>query len=167
MTSTIGSDKTAATIGSGVMGGIVGGIFIDAFLTIANHLPLVGMWQFVASALVGPAAFSSPSYALLGFFMHFAVSIVWGVIFAALAFGPVPALARHPVIGGIAYGVIVMIAMTALTTLKQVAPPPADAMALVKPLIAHTLFFGVPVALYVASVVKKASVVEHQRRFAA
>lgn len=152
---TTGSDKTATIIGSGVVGGILGGIFIDAFLAIATHAPILGIWQFVASALVGPAAFSSPAYAALGFAMHFAISIVWGVLFAALALGPIPALVRRPVLGGIAYGVVVMIGMTALTVIKHVVPAPTGATSLVTPLLAHTLFFGVPVALYVASVAKK------------
>src|SRR5437899_5428144 len=114
------SDRAATAIGAGVMGGILGGILIDLFLTIANHMPIIGIWQFVASALVGAAAFSSPSYAALGFAMHFAISMVWGVVYAALAFGPMPALVRRPVLGGFAYGVLVMIVMTAATMLARV-----------------------------------------------
>jgi hypothetical protein len=88
--------------------------------------------------------------------MHFAISIVWGLIFAALALGPLPWLVRRPLLGGLAYGIVVMIAMTALLVIKHVGPPgPPDAVTLVKSLVAHTIFFGVPVALYVASVARK------------
>jgi hypothetical protein len=149
-------DRAAVNVGAGVAGGILGGIFIDAFLTLANQTPIVAIWQFIASTLVGPAAFTSPSYAVLGFAMHFAISIVWGVIFAVLASGPIRALVRRPWLAGIAYGIVVMIAMTTGLALAHVGggAAPSTAM-LVKSLIAHTLFFGVPVALYVASVENK------------
>ena len=147
-------DRAGVGIGAGMMGGIIGGILIDAFLTLANHTPIVGIWQFVASALVGPLAFSAPGYAALGFAMHFAISIVWGAIFGLLATGPIPVLARRPLLGGIAYGIVVMIAMTTLLMIKHVGPSgPPDPSMLIKALIAHTVFFGVPIALYVSSVV--------------
>jgi hypothetical protein len=146
------SNRAAVSIGAGVTGGILGGILIDAFLAIANQTPIVAIWQFVASALVGPAAFSSPSYAVLGFAMHFAISIGWGVIFAGLASGPLPALVRRPWLSGIAYGIVVMLAMTTGLVLAHVGGGGAPSAAmLVKSLIAHTVFFGVPIALYVTS----------------
>jgi hypothetical protein len=77
-------DRTAVTIGAGFAAGVLGGILIDAFLVVANHTGIISVWQFVASALVGPAAFSSQSYAALGFAMHFAISIVWASIYAGL-----------------------------------------------------------------------------------
>lgn len=148
-------DRAAVGIGAGVVGGIIGGVLIDAFLAIAGHVSPIGIWQFVASALVGPAAFTSTSYAVLGFAMHFAISIVWGLIFAALAVGPLPGLARRPLLGGIAYGIVVMILMTTLVMLKHVGPPgPPDTATLISSLVAHTVFFGVPVALYVSSAIR-------------
>ena len=135
---------------AGIVSGSIGGALIDGFLAVANHTSLIQIWQFVASALVGAAAFASPGYAILGFAMHFAISIVWASIYAWAAFGPLPALARLPVAYGLVYGVVVMIGMTVLLMIQHIGPAGVpDTATLVKSLIAHTVFFGIPVALYV------------------
>ena len=135
----------------GFVAGVIGGALIDTFLVIANHATYIQIWQFVASAVVGGAAFASPSYAILGFAMHFAISIVWASIYAWAAFGPVPALFRAPVLSGLLYGVVVMIGMTLVLIVNHVGPAGVpDAGTLAKSLIAHTVFFGLPVALYVS-----------------
>lgn len=150
-------DRTAVTIGAGLTAGVLGGILIDAFLSFATQTSIVSIWQFVASALVGPVAFTAASYAILGFAMHFAISIVWGILYSALATGPLPAFARRPFVGGTVYGIVVMLAMTALLAVKHVGPSglPGGAM-LVRTLIAHVIFFGIPVAWYVSSAVRRA-----------
>jgi hypothetical protein len=146
------ADRARANVwAAGIVAGVIGGALIDTFLVVANHATYVQIWQFVASAIVGGVAFSSPTFALLGFAMHFAISIVWASIYAWAAFGPMPALARAPVVSGLLYGVVVMIGMTLLLIVKHVGPSGApDAGTLLKSLIAHTVFFGLPVALYVA-----------------
>ncbi|HKW45300.1 MAG TPA: hypothetical protein VJN22_06535 [Candidatus Eremiobacteraceae bacterium] len=135
---------------AGIVSGLIGGALIDGFLAIANHASLIQIWQFVASALVGAAAFASPGYAILGFAMHFVISIVWASIYAWAAFGPLPALVRTPVVSGLVFGVVVMAGMTLLLIVQHIGPSGApDPATLVKSLIAHTVFFGIPVALYV------------------
>ena len=135
---------------AGVVAGIIGGVLIDAFLAVANHVSPIGIWQFVASGLVGNVAFTSASYAGLGFVLHFAISIVWGLIFAWAA-ASMPALVRRPILSGLLYGVVVMLGMTMLLAFKHVGPAGLpDAGYLVKSLIAHTIFFGLPVALFVS-----------------
>jgi hypothetical protein len=137
-------------IASAVVAGITGGVLIDAFLAVVNHMSPIAIWQFVASALVGGVAFTSTSYAALGFIMHFAISIAWALIYAAAA-GPLPALVRRPVLGGLLYGVVVMLGMTMLLALKHVGPAGVpDAVTLTKNLVAHTVFFGLPVALTIS-----------------
>lgn len=146
------------------MAGILGGILIDAFLAVANQTSPIGIWQFVASALVGPVAFTSPWYAALGFVMHFLISSAWGLAYALVAAGPIPALVRHPWIGGIGYGVVVLIGMTFLLAIKHVgAPGVPDTPVVVKSLVANTLFFGLPVALYAASALRRSP---HGERYA-
>jgi hypothetical protein len=137
-------------IASAIGAGITGGVLIDAFLAVANHMSPIAIWQFVASALVGGVAFTSTSYAALGFVMHFAISIAWALVYAAAA-GPLPVLVRRPVLGGLLYGVVVMLGMTMLLALKHVGPAGVpDAVTLAKNLIAHTIFFGLPVALVIS-----------------
>ncbi len=145
------SRRPSAVAITGLAAGVLGGALIDAFLSIANHTPVIQIWQFVASALVGPAAFSASGFAALGFAMHFAISIGWALLFVVLATVPLPWLARRPIAGGLAFGAFVMICMTALLAFAHVGPagPPALPMVLTS-LIAHTAFFGVPIALYSA-----------------
>jgi len=146
------AERSSANVwAAGVVAGVIAGALIDTFLVIANHATYLQIWQFVASAIVGGAAFASPSYAILGFAMHFAISIVWASIYAWAAFGPVPALLRAPVLSGLLYGIVVMVGMTVVLMVNHVGPAGIpDAGTLVKSLIAHTVFFGLPVALYVS-----------------
>jgi hypothetical protein len=144
------SMKTHSAVSVGAAAGIIGGILLDLFLMLANHLSIIQVWQFAASGVVGSIAFGAPSFALLGFLVHFFISMVWGIIYASLAFSVWPFLARNPVIGGLLYGVVVMIAMTTLLMIKHVGPAgPPEASMLIKSFIAHTIFFGLPVGLYV------------------
>ena len=134
----------------GVMAGILGGILIDLFLIIANHANPIQVWQFIASGLVGSAAFTSASFAWLGLALHFFTSIVFGVVYAYAAIG-LRALARQPILSGLVYGVIVMIVMQFVTAIVHLSPAgPPEARMIIVGLIAHTVFFGLPVALYVA-----------------
>jgi hypothetical protein len=146
------AERTSVNVwAASIVAGVIGGTLIDTFLVFANHATYVQIWQFVASGIVGGAAFASPNYAILGFAMHFAISIVWASIYAWAAFGPMPALARAPVLSGLLYGVVVMIGMTIVLMVNHVgAAGIPDAATLVKSLIAHTVFFGLPVALYVS-----------------
>jgi hypothetical protein len=147
----IDSQRSNSAVAVGVVAGIIGGILLDLFLVLANHTNIIQVWQFAASGVVGSIAFGAPSFALLGFFVHFLISIVWGVIYAWLSLSTWPFLTRSPIFGGLLYGVVVMIAMTTLLVIRHIGPGgPPDTGMLVKSLIAHTVFFGLPVALYVA-----------------
>jgi hypothetical protein len=145
------ADRARANVWAvGIVAGVFAGALIDTFLVIANHATYVQIWQFVASAIVGGAAFASPSFAILGFAMHFAISILLASLYAWAAFGPMPALARAPVLSGLLYGIVVMTGMTLVLMFNHVGPAGVpDPGTLVKSLIAHTVFFGLPVALYV------------------
>jgi hypothetical protein len=135
---------------TGIVAGLIGGVLIESFLAIANHANVIQIWQFVASGVVGGVAFTSSNYAVLGFAMHFAISIVWATIYTWAALGPLPTLARHPVVSGLLYGAVVMIGMDVLLIVKHVGPGGLpDPGSLFISLIAHTVFFGLPVALFV------------------
>ncbi len=139
--------QNAHVVAAGIVSGVIGGVLIDGFLSVANHMSLIAIWQFVASGLIGSVAFTSSSYAELGFVLHFVISIVWGLIFAWGALS-MPVLVRRPVLSGLLCGVVVMAAMSALVMFKHLGPAP-DPAAIVKSLIAHTVFFGLPVSLFV------------------
>ncbi|MBV8689754.1 MAG: hypothetical protein JOZ59_06590, partial [Candidatus Eremiobacteraeota bacterium] len=69
----------------GLLGGVIGGILIDAFLYIALfapvHQPITALWANVSATATGHAA-ANP---WLGLLIHFCVSIAWGVGYAYAA----------------------------------------------------------------------------------
>ena len=142
------SSSRAALI-SGVTAGLIGGVTIDAFLialrTGIEHQPVLSLWTYIASAALGTNAFSMPAAPLLGFLMHFAISAGWGAGYAYLL-PQTPQLLRHPLISGSVYGLIVYIMMQLLLLANGMAQP-INQLTLAIGLIAHIVFFGIPVAL--------------------
>jgi len=87
---------------------------------------------------------------LLGQAGHVAVSLVWGFVFVALA-RRLPELLDRPVLWGALYGIVVMLVMHYVVVPLGHAPRiPYTLPGLVNNLVAHTLCFGVPVALVAA-----------------
>ncbi len=129
--------------------GIVGGIIVDAFLAIMMHKSPIVLWQYIASTIVGPGAYASPSYAVLGFIVHFITAIVWAVIYAYV-FGALGQL-KNWIAGTIVLGIVVDVAMNLLLQVKVGQPFTA---AFVNGLLAHIVFYALPVALYMARVAR-------------
>ncbi len=136
-----------------VAAGIMGGILFEAYLIVTTILPahgsVLGSWQWIASAAIGDEALKNPAYAWLGLLIHFIISITWAGGYAYLA-QQQPFMNRRWPISGVAYGLIVYIFMDILLlgARKFVAPP--TALALLNALIAHCVFFGLPVAYVIA-----------------
>ena len=137
--------KRPVAVGHAIMAGILGAILVDLFLVLSHQAPFPGIYQFVASGLVGQAAFTSSSYIFLGVVMHFAISIVWALLYAFV----ITAMGRGKqwIVDGTIFGVIVMAGMTALLMAKGMGAAPTTG-ALIGSLIAHIVFFGWPVAWY-------------------
>lgn len=138
-----------ALLGRALVAGIIGGAMVDLYLAVVMHTSLVAIWQFVASAVIGKIAFTTPSYAALGFVVHFAISIGWALIFAAAA-QLRPALLADPWLWGFVFGVVVMAVMTLVLALSHLSSGAPSATALVNSLIDHTVFFGIPVAWWIS-----------------
>lgn len=128
--------------------GIIGGITVDLFLILARVAPFPGMYQWIASTIVGPAAYTSTAYIGLGLAMHFFISIAFALAYGALA-ARSRALVDNPTLGGVVFGIAVMLVMQVVTGLAHVAQPPS-VVGIVISLIAHIVFFGLPVAWYIA-----------------
>jgi hypothetical protein len=128
-----------------VVAGIIGGLLIDLFLIVFRFAPFPGVYQFIASGLVGKVAFTSSSYIFLGLLIHFGISIAWAEIYAYVA-SAARALDKW-LVSGLIFGVIVFIVMQIVTISKGMAPAPT-ATGIVVGLIAHVGFFGWPVAWY-------------------
>jgi hypothetical protein len=133
----------------GAIAGIAGGILIDLFIYVTTLLPehasIFSLWQFVASSAFGKAAYTSMAYAWAGLAMHAIVSIGWGIGYAYLS-ETQPAVNASPLFSGILFGIIVYVVMQlALATVGLLKITSGTQVALA--ICAHTIFFGVPVAL--------------------
>lgn len=144
---------TQRSISAGSIAGAIGAVLIAEFLL---GVPLfsggaftpVPVLQFDASVLIGAVAFTNPSYAFLGLVLHFLVSIGWAIGYAYMAERQ-PQLVTRPWISGAAFGLVIYFAMLIVLVAANAyhAPKPAEVG---NGLIAHILFFGIPVALIVS-----------------
>lgn len=137
-----------------MVGGLLAGVIVDAFLFATGILTWPRSYNVIASALVGKAAFTSSAFVPLGISIHFAISAAWGALFglAAQRYGRV---ARHPFISGLTFGVIVMIVMQMLLAAVGLFRPPQSAGQVMVDIVAHTVFFGVPIAWYVSRTARR------------
>ncbi len=140
----------------GIIAGIAGGILIDLFIYLTGLLParqpITALWQFVASSAIGKAAYSDPNSAWLGIFMHFCVSVGWGIGYAYLANINLN-IANRPLLSGVVFGVIVFIAMQIVLMVARTYSEPTLGD-FVLALIAHCVFFGLPISLIVSRMIR-------------
>lgn len=133
---------------SGILAGIAGGICIDLFIYLTSLLPahasIVSFWQFIASTGFGKVAYTSTSYAWAGILMHFCVSIGWGIGYAYIAHTK-PVINKQPLISGFMFGLVVYVVMQFVLFSVQALKTP-DAVSVYMGVLAHTVFFGIPVA---------------------
>ncbi|MBV9277630.1 MAG: hypothetical protein JOZ97_05275 [Candidatus Eremiobacteraeota bacterium] len=130
----------------GLIAGVIGGILIDAFLYIAlflpQHQPVTALWLNVSATATGHAV-ANP---WLGVLIHFCVSIAWGIGYAYAA-ATRPTIADRPFISGPVYGLIVMIIMQ-FVQLAAGVKLQLTATGFLTVLLAHCIFFGLPIAIY-------------------
>ncbi|MBV8638162.1 MAG: hypothetical protein JO322_08745 [Candidatus Eremiobacteraeota bacterium] len=133
--------------------GIVAGVLIQAYLILTQIVPahgsILGAWQWIASAAIGDEALRNPAYAWLGLLIHFIISIAWAGGYAYLA-QERPFMNRRWYISGIVYGLIVYIFMDILLLGARKFIPPTTPLQLLNVLIAHCVFFGLPLAFVVS-----------------
>jgi len=139
-------------------GAFAGLAAITAYLAIeravADHLPagfcLMQLLQWDASNAYGDAAFTGGwPVAGVGLAMDAVVSLIWGAIFTTL-YLRAPAVRANLVVSGLVFGAIVMVVMLfAVVPLGHAIRMHDTAGHLVNVLVAHTVFFGLPLALAV------------------
>jgi hypothetical protein len=142
---------------TGVVAGLIAGAIVDAFLFATGTLTWPKSYEFIASALAGKIAFESSAYVPLGIAIHFAISVGWGALFG-LAAQRYRALIAHPLTSGFAFGVVVLIAMQLLLLAAGMWQAPRAAGQIVIELVSHTVFFGMPIAWYVAYVARRSEI---------
>jgi uncharacterized membrane protein YagU involved in acid resistance len=145
---------------AGLVAGLAGGILIEAFIfamQLAAGTPpdkLAGNFVFIASAVLGPGATASASAVPIGIVLHFCVAVGWALGYVYLA-REQPHLVGRPWLSGAGYGLTVYVFMQIIliTAGQYHRPPPA---VLGTQLVAHMLFYGIPVALIVSRLLRSA-----------
>jgi uncharacterized membrane protein YagU involved in acid resistance len=112
-------------------------------------VPPVRVFQFIASGLLGKAAFASGAFGVaVGVAAHVLISLAAAAIYV-VALVRVRSLARRPILGGAIYGLLIFLAMTfVIVPLSRIGaqPLPPPVLAAVS-LAVHLFAFGVPLAL--------------------
>lgn len=140
-------------VAQALVAGLIAGVTIELYLYLTSVLPAHGnifaVWQFIASAAFGKAAYQSEQFVWIGLVMHVLVSIGWAGGYAYFA-QTQPFVNRRWFVSGLVYGVVVFLFMQLLLIGAQVFHFPATPLAFFNEVVAHMLFFGVPVAYVVA-----------------
>lgn len=148
-------------IAAGLLAGITGGILIELLffaVQLAIGTPagkLLDSFAFIAAVLMGPGAYANPAAVPIGIVLHFCVSVGWALGYVYLV-RTQPQLLTRPLISGAALGLMVYIFMqiVLLTAGQYHRPAPS---ALLTQLIAHIVFFGIPVALVVSRLLRRSA----------
>jgi hypothetical protein len=138
---------------------VLGGMFIfiiqiihqGIVVTLIQKTPFILIWQYIASGLLGDAAFAGGmAIALLGVFFHLIISFVIAGVFI-LAADRIPLLRRNVIVGSLLYGFGVFIVMNMIVTPLSAAPPlPAPTLPwLIEAIIEHTLLVGLALGILV------------------
>jgi uncharacterized membrane protein YagU involved in acid resistance len=123
---------------------------LDVFVifSLVQKVPYIVLLQFIASGLLGPAAFAGGlGSALLGMLLHVAFSLVIAAMFI-LAATRLAVLRRNLILGGLLYGIVVYFVMNFVVTPLSAAPPPEAIImwVIVEGIIGHALTIGLPLA---------------------
>lgn len=120
------------------------------FAGIAGMTPM-GVLQFVASGPFGDAPTATPGWAAVGLAVHFAIMacMVTAYMIVAPRFS---ALLRHPIVAGLAYGVLLWIIMYWIVRPLRFPeiPLPHTLYGIANQLFSHCILVGIPIALIAA-----------------
>jgi hypothetical protein len=148
----------ARFVGAVILAAIAGLIAITIYLVveraIAEHLSpvlcLQQLLQWDASNAYGPKAFDGGwPMALAGLAMDCIVALCWAVVFTVL-YVSFAAVRHNVVVSGLVFGAIVMLVMIfGVVPLGHAVHLQRTPAHVINVLVAHTIFFGLPVALAV------------------
>ena len=120
------------------------------FAGIAGMGP-VAILRYVASGPFGEAPTPTAGWAAVGLAVHFAIMAC--MVTAYMVAAPrIPALLRHPVVAGLAYGVLLWIVMYWIVKPLRWpdAPLPHTLYGISNALFSHSILVGLPIALIAA-----------------
>ncbi len=136
-----------------LVGGLAAGVLdaVDAVVAFKLVLGLgpIPIYQFVASGMLGPRAFSGGiATAALGLAIHFLIAFTAAAVFA-LASGQMQRLRESFIVAGLAYGVAVYAFMSYLVIpLSAIPPSPFSVPLFLNGVIGHALLVGLPISYF-------------------
>jgi hypothetical protein len=120
------------------------------FAGLAGATP-VGVLRYVASGPFGEAPTPTIGWAAVGLAVHFAIMAAMASAYMLMA-PRIPALLRHPIAAGLAYGLLLWLIM--YWVVKPLrwpdAPLPHTLYAVANQLFSHCILVGLPIALIAA-----------------
>jgi hypothetical protein len=131
-----------------MLAGFLDGLDAALFIGLARGVPVIRVFQFIASGLLGVGAFQGGwATAALGVGIHFMIATGAAAVFYALSL-KLPVVLRKPVLWGPLYGMGVFFFMHYLVVPLSAAPkqPPAVAVDLLNLIFSHIFFVGLPIA---------------------
>ncbi|MGB6987033.1 MAG: hypothetical protein WBD74_13765 [Candidatus Aquilonibacter sp.] len=154
----MGKTDIIAAIAAGLTGAVTIFLYLTISLPLLFHIAPLLLYTWDASNALGYQAASQASVAtiiLVGQGSHIIVSLVWGFVFVALLH-VAPAIRRMPLAGGFIYGAFVMLFMHyVIVPLGHAPNNPYTLLGFTNTLIAHTFFFGMPLAWVAARFTKE------------
>jgi uncharacterized membrane protein YagU involved in acid resistance len=145
----------------GALAGVIGGVLMAMFtmLATATYLqmgfftplyaivaPLIGR-QTLLTSMANGVFYFAPGPALLGLLVHLLWSAFWGMIFGLIAHR-LHLTEGVAIIGGLVYGLLVMLVMLFIVMPIVGAPDLLRLVGALSFIIAHALFYGLPLGLW-------------------
>ncbi len=117
------------------------------FAGMAGMSPM-GVLVFVASGPFGAAPTATMGWAIVGLLVHFAIMAFMAAAYM-IAAPRLPALLRHPIVAGIAYGLLLWLIMYWIVRPLRwpEMPLPHTAWGIGNALFSHCILVGIPIAL--------------------
>ena len=141
------SSLTRAILVGGGAAGVLDAIdAIVAFKVVLGFDP-IPIYQFVASGMLGPAAFSGGvGTAFVGLMVHFVIAFSAASVFVAAAVRW-PALLERALPAGAVFGVGVWAFMNfVVISLSRIPPSPFNLALFLNGIVGHALFVGIPIS---------------------
>jgi len=140
------TDGVARALRAILWGGLAAGIGDSVLALVLYRVPLVVIYQSIASGLLGRDAYRGGlATAALGLFLHFFIATTAAAVYVG-ASRRLPLLARRPVPCGLGFGTAVYFFMKylvlPLSAVSRLTPFEPAAM------LGHALLVGLPIALF-------------------
>jgi hypothetical protein len=133
---------------AGMLAGLLDGLDALLFIGIISGIPVIRVFQFIASGLLGPGAFRGGwATAGLGVVLHFFIATAAAAVFYALSV-KLTILLHKPLVWGPLYGMGVFLFMHYVVVPLSRTPKqaPATAADLANLIFSHVFFVGIPIA---------------------